>query len=131
MALIYRYMVVTLMFICILSLSTFPGWHEEVNDNGSEYEVKPFPSQISLSICLLAVSASFGFGLISILWQHINSSATATMTEILTYGAVSGHVGAVAMALGWLSIGLIAIVCMALFMMKLTLTMIRQPDEDD
>lgn len=124
-------MVVTLMFICILSLSTFPGWHEEVNDNGSEYEVKPFPSQISLSICLLAVSASFGFGLISILWQHINSSATATMTEILTYGAVSGHVGAVAMALGWLSIGLIAIVCMALFMMKLTLTMIRQPDEDD
>jgi hypothetical protein len=34
-----------------------------------------------------------GFGLITILWQHVNSSATATMAEILTYGAVSGHVG--------------------------------------
>ncbi|KUM64793.1 hypothetical protein ACN42_g2272 [Penicillium freii] len=125
------YIVVALTFICILCLSTFPGWRDEVDDNGSVYELKPFPSQIALSICLLAVSASFGFGLISILWQHINSSATATMTEILTYGAVSGHVGAVAMALGWLSIGLLAIVCMALFIMKLTLTMIIQPDEDD
>lgn len=42
------------------------------------------------------------------------------MTEILTYGTVSGHVGAVAMVLGRLSIGMLAIVCMALFMMKLT-----------
>ncbi|KAJ5201241.1 Mg2+ transporter protein CorA-like/Zinc transport protein ZntB [Penicillium cf. viridicatum] len=120
------YIVVALMFICILSLSRFPGWRDEVDDNGSEYETMPFPSQIALSICFLAVSASFGFGLISILWQHINSSATATMTEILNYGAVSGHVGAVAMALGWLSIGLLVIIWMALFRMKLNLTMIRQ-----
>lgn len=119
------------MFICILSLSTFPGWRDEVDDNGSVFQSKSFPSQIALSICLLVVSASFGFGLISILWQHINSSATATMTEILNYGAVSGHVGAVAMALGWLSIGLLAIVCMALFIMKLNLTMIRPLDEDE
>lgn len=53
------------------------------------------------------------------------------MTEILNYGAVSGHVGAVAMALGWLSIGLLVITWMGLFWIKLNLTMIRQLVEDE
>ncbi|CAG8896697.1 unnamed protein product [Penicillium egyptiacum] len=124
------YIVVALMFICSLLLSTFPGWHHEVGDDGSVYDVKPLPASIIVSACLLAVSASFGFGLISILWQHVNSSATATMTEILNYGAVSGHVGGVAMALGWLAIGLLAVVCMGLSVVKLQLT-ILQPIEED
>ncbi|KZN86496.1 hypothetical protein EN45_050250 [Penicillium chrysogenum] len=85
------YIVVALMFICFLLLSTFPGWHEEVGDDGDERQVKPFPSEAALLASLLAASASSGFGLITILWQHVNSSATATMAEILTYGAVSGH----------------------------------------
>ncbi|KAJ6059214.1 uncharacterized protein N7446_008797, partial [Penicillium canescens] len=108
------YIVVGLIFICFILLSTFPGWHEEVDENGSEREVKPFPSELVLSICFLAMGAGFGFGLISVLWQHINSSSTATMAETLTYGAVSGHVGGAAMALGWISTGLSAVVFIGL-----------------
>ncbi|KAJ5854957.1 hypothetical protein N7534_007500 [Penicillium rubens] len=118
------YIVVALMFICFLLLSTFPGWHEEVGDDGDERQVKPFPSEAALLASLLAASASSGFGLITILWQHVNSSATATMAEILTYGAVSGHVGGVAMTLGWLSIGLIVLVCVGLWALKLSISLI-------
>ncbi|KAJ6177910.1 hypothetical protein N7519_008371 [Penicillium mononematosum] len=119
------YIVVALMFICFLLLSTFPGWHEEVDEDGSELHVKPFPSEAVTLACLLALGASSGFGFISILWQHVNSSATATMAEILTYGAVSGHVGGVAMALGWLSIGLVALVCVGLWVMRLSISLVR------
>ncbi|OQE19313.1 hypothetical protein PENFLA_c019G03771 [Penicillium flavigenum] len=125
------YIVVALMFICFLLLSTFPGWHEEVDENNSEHQVKPFPSQAVVLACLLAASASAGFGLISILWQHVNSSATATMAGILTYGAVSGHVGGVAMALGWLSIGLVALVCVGLWVMKLSISLIRELTDEE
>ncbi|KAJ5471169.1 hypothetical protein N7530_008526 [Penicillium desertorum] len=124
------YIVVALMFICSLLLSTFPGWHEEADDDGEEREVKPFPSQAGLWACLLTASVSSGFGLISILWQHVNSSATATMAEILTYGAVSGHVGGAAMALGWLSIGLVVLVCVGLLEMELSISIIRNLSED-
>lgn len=86
--------------------------------------MKPFPSEAALLASLLAASASSGFGLITILWQHVNSSATATMAEILTYGAVSGHVGGVAMTLGWLSIGLIVLVCVGLWALKLSISLI-------
>ncbi|CAI7627224.1 unnamed protein product [Penicillium glandicola] len=125
------YLVVALMFICFLVLSTFPGWHHEVDDDGSEREVKAFPSQMSIITCLLLTSTSFGFGLMSALWQHINSSATATMTEILTYGAISGRVGGVAMALGWLSTGLIAFTCIWLFVIILSIEFIRRLTDED
>jgi hypothetical protein len=127
----YRYIVVALIFICFVLLSTFPGWHEEVDENGSERDVKPFPSGPVLSTCFLAMGAGFGFGLISVLWQHINSSSTATMAETLTYGAVSGHVGGAAMALGWVSIGLSAAIFIGLLVMKLSISILTSLTEDD
>ncbi|KAJ6125565.1 hypothetical protein N7471_012882 [Penicillium samsonianum] len=125
------YIVVALAFICILLLSTFPGWHEEVDDGGSMREVKPFPSRQVTMICLLDLIAGFGFGLISVLWQHINSSATVTMTEMLSYGAVSGHVGGTAMALGWISVGLISLVGLGILVMILSIELIRKLTEED
>ncbi|KAJ5173764.1 uncharacterized protein N7500_001695 [Penicillium coprophilum] len=124
------YIVVALTFICILLLSTFPGWHEEVDDEGSMRAVKPFPSRPVTWACSLIMVTGFGFGLISILWQHINSSATATMTEMLTYGAVSGHVGGVAMALGWLSVGLISLVALGMLVMILSIQLIMKLTEE-
>ncbi|KAJ5981768.1 hypothetical protein N7522_013396 [Penicillium canescens] len=125
------YIVVGLIFICFILLSTFPGWHEEVDENGSEREVKPFPSELVLSICFLAMGAGFGFGLISVLWQHINSSSTATMAETLTYGTVSGHVGGAAMALGWISTGLSAVVFIGLLVIKLSISILASLTADE
>lgn len=132
MALIHRYVTVALAFISFILLSTFPGWHDEVDDEtGSMREVKPFPNTEVSHLCLLFTVASFGFGFVSVLWQHINSSATATMTEILTYGAVSGHVGGAAMALGWISITLIASASIGLFVMILSISLLRRLTTND
>ncbi|KAJ5441556.1 hypothetical protein N7491_003962 [Penicillium cf. griseofulvum] len=120
------YVTVALAFISFILLSTFPGWHDEVDETGSVREVKPFPSRPVSQVCLFVTTASFGFGFVSVLWQHINSSATATMTEILTYGAVSGHVGGAAMVFGWISITLIATAGIGLLVMILSIELIRR-----
>ncbi|KAJ5504914.1 hypothetical protein N7463_007788 [Penicillium fimorum] len=125
------YVVIVFMFICFLLLSSFPGWTEEVDDSGSMREVKPFPSRSLSQICLLGFISSGAFCLISVLWQHINSSAAATMTETLTYGAVSAHVGGAAMALGWISVGLIGVVGMGLLVMILSIRLIRRLVDED
>lgn len=67
-----------------------------------------------------------GFGFISVLWQHINSSSTATMAEILTYGAVKGSVGATAMVLGWVSVCTTSIVCVAILLMIQSISRTRK-----
>ncbi|KAJ5375575.1 hypothetical protein N7517_007581 [Penicillium concentricum] len=124
------YIVIVLIFICFLMLSSFPGWTEEIDDSGSVREVKPFPSRPVSQTCLLGFLSSAAFCLISVLWQHINSSAAATMAETLTYGAVSAHVGGAAMALGWLSLGLIAAVSIGMLVMILSISLLRKLTEE-
>lgn len=91
----------SLVFIALLLLSTLPGWHKEQTDTGSEIEVRPFPSRpVTLSIlALLTLSSLLIF--VSVFWQHVASSAAVAMGQSLSYGAVKGKVGIVAMALGW------------------------------
>lgn len=126
-----RYVVILLCFVTFITLSTFPGWHEEIDENGSEREVKPFPSRPVSHFSLMTSVIGVGFGLISVLWQHINSSSTATMVEVLTYGAVSGHVGGAAMALGWISVGTAALVCVAIYVMIMSIRILRHIDDED
>ena len=84
-----------------------------------------------LAVSLGAIALGFGFGLISVLWQHINSSSTASMAETLTYGAVSGHVGSAAMALGWVGVALLGLVTVGLLIMKLSIELIMRLTYDD
>lgn len=124
---------VVLTFICFILLSTFPEWYEFVDETGSEseHQIKPVTFPHVMAACLFTTGIGFEFGLIAILWQHINSSSTASMAETLTYGAASGHVGGVAMALGWIAVGLIAFVGLGLLAMKLSFNFItRLPDVD-
>jgi hypothetical protein len=88
-------------FLAILILSSFPGWHTETEESGSEREVKPFPSKLAsyLATALVAFASIFLF--VSMLWQHIASAAAASMVGSLTYGMAEGRVGPAAMALGW------------------------------
>lgn len=48
------------------------------------------------------------------------------MAETLTYGAASAHVGGVAMALGWIAVGLIAFVGLGLFVMNLSIAILKR-----
>lgn len=61
--------------------------------------------------------------LMSAFWQHLSSSASSTMVHSLTYGAVSGHVGAGAMAIGWVAAALcfVSFVVLLVFAMSISI----------
>lgn len=68
----------------------------------------------------------FIFALISVLWQHVNSSAAGTMAESLTYGAVESHVGTAAMVLGWAAVALICLGVLALLVIIMSITLLTK-----
>ena len=103
--------------ICTALLSTFPGWHEEADSEGSDREVKPFPSRAVSYVALVCATVTFFMTLLSAFWQHLSSSAGGTFSSLLTYGVVSGHVGAAAMALGWVAAGLSMLTMVGLYVM--------------
>lgn len=89
---------------------TYPRWHTQEDSEGSEIQVKVLPNQ---GITLTAVGLSFiasVMTLMSAFWQHLSSSASITMVQALTYGAVTGHVGAGAMSIGWVATALCLLV---------------------
>ena len=127
-----RYIAIVMCLMCFITLSTMPGWHEEDDAEGSERQVKPFPARSVSHFSLITSVLGFGFGFVSVLWQHINSSSTATMAEILTYGAVEGHVGSAAMALGWISVFAVAFVAIGIVIMIISISLlVRLLEKDD
>ncbi|KAJ5152924.1 uncharacterized protein N7482_009402 [Penicillium canariense] len=125
------FIVVAVAVFCFVMLSTFPGWHEEVDDGGSAVEVKPFPSRQVSHAALGASAVGFAFGLISALWQHINSAAAASMAEKLSYGQITGHVGPAAMAFGWIGVVLIGVETLGLLVMIMSIKIIESLADDD
>ncbi|KAG9248493.1 Ca2+ regulator and membrane fusion protein Fig1-domain-containing protein [Calycina marina] len=115
------FVTIPLVAIAIILLATFPGWHDETSSDGSERQVKPFPSR-TMSYAILAMLALASMLIfVSIFWAHIGSSAGVVMAETLTYGAVRGHVGSVAMGLGWSTVFLVVIAAIGIFIMILSI----------
>lgn len=100
--------------MCICLLTTFPRWVEEMDEEGSERDVRPFPSRPVMQVTNTASAAGVLFALISSLWQHTAAVAAATTAQNFAYGFMESEVGATAMALGWaaLAINVIAMVGM-------------------
>ncbi|KAJ5728019.1 hypothetical protein N7493_004349 [Penicillium malachiteum] len=118
------FIVVAAAAICFLMLATFPGWHESPDEDGSSVEIRPFPSRQVSRAALAAAALGFSFGLMSALWQHINSAAAASMAEKLSYGQITGHVGPAAMAFGWIGVALIGAVSLGLQVMIVSINLI-------
>ncbi|KAJ5736579.1 Ca2+ regulator and membrane fusion protein Fig1-domain-containing protein [Penicillium malachiteum] len=125
------FIVVAAAAICFLMLATFPGWHEELDETGSDVEIKPFPSRPVSHAALATSAVGFSFGLIAALWQHINSAAAASMAEKLSYGQITGHVGPAAMAFGWIGVVLIGVVAHGLLVMIMSISLIRKLTYDE
>lgn len=53
------------------------------------------------------------------------------MVETLTYGAVSGHVGPAAMALGWIAVGMVGVAAFGLLIMIMSISLIRKLTEEE
>ncbi|KAH6665313.1 Ca2+ regulator and membrane fusion protein Fig1-domain-containing protein [Plectosphaerella plurivora] len=111
---------VAFAFFAILLLATFPGWHKEEDSEGSEREIKPFPSRAMLMVSLAIVVAASVLSLLSSFWQHLSSAAASTMTSVFSYGHVVGSIGPTAMALGWLSTFLLLTTTAGLLLMILS-----------
>ena len=67
------------------------------------------------------ITVSTIMALLSSFWQHMAGAAASTMAEVFTYGAVTGNVGAGAMACGWLSFFLLMLPGIGLLVMIQTI----------
>ncbi|EPE03350.1 factor-induced protein 1 [Ophiostoma piceae UAMH 11346] len=112
-------------FICLLLLATFPGWHEEEDSEGSEREVKPFPSRFVSQISLAIIFVSAIFILVSVLWQHTASVAASIIAQDFGNGSVKSGVGTSAMVMGWFSFALLIIVTIGLLVMILSIRVLN------
>jgi hypothetical protein len=108
-------------FICFILLATFPGWHDEEDSEGSDREVKPFPSRPVSQIALAIIFIASIFVLVSVLWQHTASVAASIIAQDFGNGSVKSGVGTSAMVLGWFSFTLLIIVTIGLLVMILSI----------
>ncbi|KAK3317848.1 Ca2+ regulator and membrane fusion protein Fig1-domain-containing protein [Cercophora scortea] len=113
-------------FICLLLLATFPGWHEEEDSEGSEREIKPFPSRPVSQIALAIIFIASIFILVSVLWQHTASVAASIIAQDFGNGSVLSGVGSSAMVMGWFSFTLLIIVTIGLLVMILSIRVLAQ-----
>lgn len=113
-------------FICLLLLATFPGWHEEISSEGSETEVKPFPTRPVSQVALAIIFIASIFVLVSVLWQHTASVAASVIAKDLANGSVKSGVGTSAMVMGWFSFTLLIIVTIGLLIMILSIRVLTE-----
>lgn len=132
-SIVFPYLIIVaiiLAFVCFLLLATFPGWHEEHDDNGSDREVKPFPSRPVSQIALALIFVASVFVLVSVLWQHTASVGASTIAQDLGNGSVRSGVGTAAMILGWFGFALLIIVTIGLLVMILSIRILDQLTDD-
>lgn len=113
------------MVLSIGLMASFPGWHTDVGDAGSEIDVKPFPSRSVSHVTLAAMSLAAILVLVSALWQHVATATAASMGGGLAYGTVRGGVGAAAMVLGWGGLLLAVIGMLGMLIMILSVQVLQ------
>ncbi|MCJ1411710.1 hypothetical protein MMC19_005802 [Ptychographa xylographoides] len=126
-SIVFPYLIIVaiiLAFVCFILLATFPGWHEETDERGSERDVKPFPSRPVSQIALALIFVASVFVLVSVLWQHTASVAASTIAQDLGNGSVQSGVGTAAIVLGWIGFSLLIIVTIGLLVMILSIQLL-------
>jgi len=88
---------------------TFPGWHEATDEEGSERDVKPFPSMIVLKALGVVLVFAVLLCFVAIIWQHVATVAAMTTMQVTPYGTVRCEVGTLVMVLGWIAVAMLAI----------------------
>ncbi|KAH8705333.1 Ca2+ regulator and membrane fusion protein Fig1-domain-containing protein [Talaromyces proteolyticus] len=101
----------------LLLLAQFPGWKEETDEDGSEREVKPFPSTVRLVAALALSSVAAALLLVTAVWQQVAAVAAGQTLEQVMPGQIMSLVGLSASISSWFAFGLAAMV----FLMVLTM----------
>ena len=132
-AIVFPYLIIVaivLAFLTFLLLATFPGWHTSTGRDGSEHEVKPFPSRAVSQVALATIFIASVFVLVSVMWQHTAAVAASTIAQDLGNGSVKSGVGTTAMVFGWVAFGLLVVVTLGLLVMILSIQLLdRLTDE--
>lgn len=121
---------VALAFITICLLLSFPGWQDEVGENGSDREVKRFPSRPITMIALATSTLGAMLALVSMIWQHTASVAAATTAQDLGYGSVKSAVGATALALGWAGFAFSALTAVGVLVIILSIRVLDALEDE-
>ncbi|KAL1303220.1 hypothetical protein AAFC00_006637 [Neodothiora populina] len=117
---VFPYLIIVaiiMAFVTFILLATFPGWHEIPNEDGSDYDLKPFPSRFVAQLSLAFIFFASVFVLVSVLWQHTASVAAAQVAQDLGNGSVRSGVGTSAMVLGWFGFALLILVTIGFLLM--------------
>jgi hypothetical protein len=132
-AIVFPYLIIVaivLAFLTFLLLATFPGWHTSTGSDGSEHEVKPFPSRPVSQVALATIFIASVFVLVSVMWQHTAAVAASTIAQDLGNGSVKSGVGTTAMVFGWLGFGLLVVVTLGLLVMILSIQLLDRLTDD-
>ncbi|KAL1990116.1 hypothetical protein VTN49DRAFT_5955 [Thermomyces lanuginosus] len=133
-AVVFPYLLIVaviLSFFCFVLLATFPGWHEEIDESGSEKEVKPVPSRAVSQVALALIFIASVFVLVSVLWQHTASVAASTVAQDFGNGSMRSGVGSSSMVLGWFAFGLLVLVTIGLLSFILAYKVVREITDEE
>lgn len=112
-------------------LARFPGWSEEIDEDGDQQMIHRFPSRSSLWVLCSVLVASSLLALISLLWQHTAAVAAATTTESFAYGFVKSGVGSAAIGLGWAVLGTSILALILAICLVVSVSMLNHLTDDD
>ena len=121
---------IALAFVPLCLLLTFPGWVEKHDDDSEDRQVTPFPSRPLTQLALAASTLASMLALVSMIWQHTTSVASATTAEHLGYGTVKSAVGPASLVLGWIGFALMALVAVGLLVMILSIRILDMLTDD-
>lgn len=125
-----------LAFACICGLATFPGWHEEIDENGSEREVKPFPSRPITRLINIGFVVSSLLMFISTIWQQTAAVAATSAITWTSNGTLKSHTGVLAMVFAWLAASFLTVCAFGIRILTTSLEIVVRElevvtDEDD
>lgn len=119
------------MAVAFVALSTLPGWHTQVDIDGLEHEVKPFPSRTTTSIIGWTLAWAIGFGFVSSLWVHVGVVAATESIKVNFRQLVETRLGVVVLTLSWVAVALTVLALTAIIVMILSIRLLERLTEDD
>ena len=112
-------------------LATTPGWHEEVDENGSMRDVKPFPSRpvVNAATFLQMLGGALAFAAAT--WQHAAAVSYGAASQLAASGHVSTDIGRTAAAFAWLGCSLLILVCVCSWLQCMFLDSLDRLTDDE